>query len=280
MRMMSKKSVGEMTGEMLIGLVMVLSFAAMLHAAPARAAESQEELAKKSLNPVADLISLPLQYNQDYGIGGPTNATKTWLNIQPVVPVGLNTNWNVIIRTIIPLIDAQSPYPGGERHAGFGDINQSFFFSPKEPLSGWIVGVGPVFLYPTGNPDVLSGEKWGIGPTFVLLRQEHGFTTGLLANHISSFAGNKGSPGISATFLQPFFGYTTKTYTTFMVNTESTYDWKNSQWTVPINFMLNQMLKIKNQPISLQLGYRWYAETPTGGPYNGFRFALTFLFPK
>ena len=250
-----------------------------INATSVLAAESQEELAKKSLNPVADLISLPLQFNQDYGIGA-ADATKTYLNVQPVIPVGLNKDWNLIIRTIIPLIDAQSPEPGGESHSGFGDINQSFFFSPKKPLSGWIVGVGPILLYPTGNPDALSSEKWGIGPTFVVLKQEHGFTYGLLANHISSFAGNKGRSDISATFLQPFFGYTTKTYTTFMVNSESTYDWKQSQWTAPINFLLTQMLKIGSQPISLQLGYRTYVDTPSGGPNNGFRFMFTFLFPK
>ncbi len=250
-----------------------------IDAASVQAAESQEELTKKSLNPVADLISLPLQFNQDYGIGA-ADATKSYLNVQPVIPIGLNKDWNLIIRTIIPLIDMESPELGGESHSGFGDINQSFFFSPKEPLSGWIVGVGPIFLYPTGNPDALSGEKWGIGPTFVVLRQEHGFTYGMLANHISSFAGNQGRSEISATFLQPFFGYTTKTYTTFMLNSESTYDWKNSQWTAPLNFMLTQMLKIKSQPISLQLGYRTYVSTPPNGPNNGFRFQLTFLFPK
>ncbi len=266
------------TKKTVIALIAVF-LVALLNAAPLRAEESQEELAKKSLNPVADLISLPLQYNQDYGIGA-ADATKITLNIQPVVPVHITKDWNIIIRTIIPLIDAQSPNPGGESHSGFGDITQSFFFSPKEPVAGWIVGVGPVFLYPTGNPDVLSSEKWGIGPTFVVLKQEHGFTYGMLANHISSFAGNSGRQDVSSTFLQPFFGYTTKTYTTFMLNSESTYDWKTSQWTAPLNFMLTQMLKIKGQPISLQLGYRTYVSTPANGPNNGFRFQLTFLFPE
>ena len=250
-------------------------------ATKARAEESQEELTKKSLNPIADMISLPLQFNQDYSIG-PADATKTWLNVQPVVPVHLNKDWNLIIRTIIPFIDAESPYPGGDSKSGMGDITQSFFFSPQKLVDGWMVGAGPVLYYPTATDDALGAEKWGAGPTFVLLKQEHGFTVGLLANHIWSFAGSSSRQNLSATFLQPFCGYTTKTFTTFMVNTESTYDWKNSQWTVPVNFMLNQMLKIGNQPLSLQLGYRWYAETPDqpGGPDWGLRFAVTFLFPK
>ncbi len=255
--------------------------AAMLHSAPLLAAESQEDLTKKSLNPVADLISLPLQYNQDYGIGtGSTNAMKTYLNIQPVVPVHITKDWNIIIRTILPLIDMESPALGVSEASGIGDITQSFFFAPKALVHGWITGVGPVFYYPTASHESLGTGKWGIGPTFVVLKQEYGFTYGMLANHISSFAGSGGRPEMSSTFLQPFFGYSTKTYTTFMVNTESTYDWKTSQWTVPFNFMLTQMLKIKNQPLSLQLGWRWYAETATGGPGNGIRFTLTFLFPE
>jgi len=114
----------------------------------------------------------------------------------------------------------------------------------------------------------------------VVLKQESGFTYGLLANHISSFAGDSGRQDISATFLQPFLAYTTKTYTTLALNSESTYDGKNSQWTVPIILQVTQILKIGSQPFSLQLGYRYYADAPTGGPDWGLRFTLTFLFPK
>jgi len=259
--------------------VILLFLMAAVSAAPLWAMESNEELAKKTLNPVADLISVPLQYNQDYGIG-PADAMKTYLNVQPVIPVGLNQDWNLIIRTIIPLIDMESAGPGLKDTSGMGDITQSFFFSPKLPVDGWIVGAGPVFLYPTASHDDLGNEKWGTGPTFVVLRQEHGFTYGMLANHIWSFAGNSGRQNVSATFLQPFFSYTTKTYTSFTVNTESTYDWENTQWTVPVNFMVSQILKIGSQPISLQLGYRYYADAPENGPDWGIRVNLVFLFPK
>jgi len=246
----------------------------------AMAAESQEELAKKSLNPVAALISLPLQFNQDYDIGLKDDAKRTWLNIQPVIPVSLNQNWNVIIRTIVPLIDMDSPIPGGDDESGLGDITQSFFLSPKDPIDGWIMGAGPVLYYPSATDETLGSEKWGAGPTVVLLKQESGFTVGLLANHIWSFAGDDEREDLSATFLQPFVGYTTKTLTTLMINTESTYDWEADQWTVPINVMLNQMFKIGPQPLSLQFGYRYYAEKPQYGPDWGIRFTVTFLFPK
>ena len=111
------------------------------------------------------------------------------------------------------------------------------------------------------------------------LRQEHGFTYGILANQIWSYAG-WGSQNVNATFLQPFVSYTTKTYTTFGVNTESTYNWQASQWSVPVNMTVQQLVKIGKQPIALQLGYRYYADSPNGGPDWGLRFAVTFLFPK
>jgi len=245
------------------------------------AAESDEEIVKKSLNPVADMISFPMQFNQDHGIGTTDDARRTWINLQPIIPAELNKDTNCVIRTIIPIIKADSPDPGGETESGMGDILQSFFISPQDPGNGWIMGFGPAFLYPSARNNALGSDKWCAGPTGVLLRQESGFTYGLLFNHLWSFAGNDNRENVSATFLQPFLGYTTKTYTTLMVNTESTYDWKNSQWTVPVNIMLNQMLKIgAGQPISLQLGYRTYTEAPEYGPDWGLRFAMTFLFPR
>ena len=238
----------------------------------------QAELVKKTLNPVASLISVPIQNNWDFGIG-PDDAMKYTANIQPVIPFSLSKDWNLITRTILPVIYQESRFAGDDSHSGLGDVLQSFFLSPKEPVGGWILGGGPALLYPTATDSVLGAGKWGAGPTIVALRQEHGFTYGVLANHIWSYAG-WGDNDVNATFLQPFFSYSTKTYTTFTVNTETTYDWTGHQWTVPVNFMLNQMLKVGKQPISLQLGYRYYAEGPSGGPEWGLRFADTFLFPK
>ena len=80
--------------------------------------------------------------------------------------------------------------------------------------------------------------------------------------------------------LQPFVSYTTKKFTTFGLNTESTYDWSNSQWTVPLNLSVSQLLKIGKQPVQFSLGARYYAEKPANGPDWGLRFAVTFLFPK
>ena len=238
----------------------------------------EAELAKKLQNPVANLISVPIQNNWDFGIGS-ASAMRYTANIQPVIPVSLTEDWNLITRTIVPVIYAESPTAGGRDAWGLGDITQSFFLSPKDPVGGWILGGGPVFLWPTATDSLLGSGKWGAGPTVVALRQEHGFTYGVLANQIWSYAG-WGPQNVNATFLQPFVGYTTKTFTTLTLNTESTYDWTAGQWTVPVNIMLQQLLKIGGQPIAFQLGYRYYAQRPLGGPDWGLRFNVTFLFPK
>lgn len=241
--------------------------------------DSQAELAKKLNNPVANLISVPIQNNWDFGIG-PADAMKYTANIQPVIPVSIAKDWNVIIRTILPVIYAESP-TGGSSTSGLGDTTQSFFISPKAPTKhGWIWGAGPVFLWPTSTDDVLGTGKVGTGPTAVLLKQIDGWTYGVLANHIWSFAGQGDTPDVNSTFLQPFVSYTTKTYTSLTLNTESSYDWDGDQWTVPLNLMVSQLVKIGKMPVQFQVGGRYYAERPAGGPDWGLRFAVVFLFPK
>lgn len=264
--------------EMKKSTVVLLCLVVILIAAPLWAQEDEAELAKKLSNPVANLISLPLQSNWDYGIGG-EDATRYTLNVQPVIPFSISNDWNLITRTIIPIIRAEAPEEGLDDKSGLGDILQSFFFSPKAPTSGgWIWGAGPVLLYPTGQHG-LSARKWGTGPTAVVLKQESGWTYGLLANHIWSFAGG-GDNDVNATFLQPFVSYTTKTRTTLSLNTENTYDWGSEQWTVPLNLGVSQLLKIGRMPLSLQLGYKYYLDKPEGGPDRGIRFTVTFLLPK
>jgi hypothetical protein len=113
-----------------------------------------------------------------------------------------------------------------------------------------------------------------------MLKQENGWTYGALANHLWSVAGQGSTPDVNATFLQPFVSYTTKTFTTFGLNTESTYDWANSQWTVPLNASVSQLLKVGKQPMQFSLGAKYFAEGPSGGPDWGLRFSVTFLFPK
>ena len=252
---------------------------------PAQAEQDQtanaDALAKQLSNPVAALISVPLQLNYDEGHGATGDGERWLLNVQPVIPIDLNEDWNLISRTIVPLID-QRDVVNTESQSGLGDIAQSVFFSPKKPTaSGWIWGAGPVFLLPTATDDLLGGEKWGIGPTAVALKQtETGWTYGALVNHIWSVVGEDDRADISATFLQPFVSKGLGQGRTASANLESTYDWKTKQWNVPLNLQYAQITKFGSQLVSLQAGARAYLDTPPGGPDWGLRFTVTFLFPR
>ncbi len=243
--------------------------------------ESQADIAKKLNNPIADLISVPFQFNYDQDLGPTKKGERTYLNIQSMIPVHLNADWNVISRTILPLIKLENVPPGNDED-GIGDVLQSLFFSPTAQANGWTWGVGPAFSLRTATDDLLGAQKWSAGPTAVALKQEHGFTYGALVNHLWSYAGNGQDTDVDATYLQPFFGYTTTKYTTFMLNTESTYDWQGNDWSVPVNLMVTQVFKIGKQPMSIQLGARYWADTPEdAGPKGwGARLAYTLVFPN
>ena len=243
-------------------------------------ADSSADLAKTLANPIGALISVPFQSNFDFGGGPAGDGYQFKLNLQPIVPFTLNEDWLLISRTILPFVD-QEDMIGTSSQSGLADTLQSFFFSPAKPTeSGWIWGAGPAMLLPTATDDLLGGEKWGAGPTAVVLKQQNGWTYGALANHIWSFAGDGDRADVNATYLQPFVSYTTKKATTFTLNTESTYDWTNDQWTVPVNFMVQQLVKIGDQPVAFTVGARYYADNPDNGPDWGLRFAVVFLFPR
>ncbi len=141
--------------------------------------------------------------------------------------------------------------------------------------------MGPAFLLRTASEPELGGEKWGAGPTAVALVQSGQWTYGALANHIWSVAGDDQREDISSTFLQPFLAYITSTKTTFSLNTESTYDWKHEQWSVPVNLMVNQLFKVGDQPMQIGIGARYWAESPDSGAEGwGVRVVYTLLFPK
>jgi len=262
------------------GLALTTTTALFAQDAAADDKAAAAELAKKLSNPVASLISVPIQNNWDFGYGS-ANAMRYTANIQPVIPFSLNKDWNLITRTILPIVYAESPVVGGSSKFGLGDTVQSLWLSPKAPTSGgWIWGAGTVLLWPTSTDDALGVGKLGAGPTALALKQVNGWTYGMLFNHIWSYAGQGSNPDVNATFLQPFVSFTTKTFTTYGLNTESTYDWPHSQWTVPLNASVSQLVKIGGKPVQFQLGFKYYAEKPDGGPDWGLRFTVTFLFPK
>jgi hypothetical protein len=239
-----------------------------------------EALAKQLNNPIADLISVPFQLNRDQNLGR-ADGDRWTLNVQPVVPFSLSPDSNLISRTILPVI-SQDDIPPGESETGIGDITQSFFFSPTKPTEdGWMWGAGPVFLIPTASDDTLGTEKWGIGPTAVALKQEGPLTYGALLNHVWSFAGDDDRSHVNNTFLQPFVAYTTSSAFTYSLNAESTYDWNEDDFALPVNAVVSRVVKIGGEHVSIGGGFRYWLDETTDGPEGvGFRFFITLLLPK
>jgi len=243
-------------------------------------AQDADELAKQLSNPIASLTSVPMQLNYDEGFSG--GGSKYTLNIQPVIPVSISDDWNMISRTILPAISQEDVAPGDGSQSGIGDVLQSLFFSPKAlTASGWTWGVGPALLLRTATDDLLGTDKWSAGPTVVALKQtKSGWTYGFLTNHLWSFAGDDSRTDVSSTFLQPFVARGLGKGRTLSVNFESSYDWEGEQWTTPFNVGYSQVSKIGSQLVSYQGGVRYYFEAPDGGPEWGLRFAFTLLYPK
>ena len=242
-----------------------------------------EKLAQQLSNPVADLVSIPFQFNWEEGVGV-DHDVRFILNVQPVVPFSISKDWNVIGRMIVPVISQPPLVPGGETTFGTGDIVASAFFSPKESKLVW--GVGPVFGLPaTSDPNLGSG-KWSVGPTAVVLKQSGPWTYGALANQLWSFAdtGNVDREPVSQMFLQPFVAYGTKNAVTYTLQSETTANWRadsDQRWTIPINVLVSKVTKLGPFPFSIGAGAGYFLESPdASGARWKLRAVFTLILPR
>ena len=269
----------------LAALVVVALAAGTAQAQEASSAgTSAAELAQELSNPIADLVSSPFQFNWDQPVGIDDDVRYT-LNIQPVIPLTLSEDWNLVVRWIMPYVSQPRLAEGVGPSSGFSDIVGSFFLSPSK-AGGVIWGVGPVFLLPTTSDPLLGTGKWGAGPTIVLLKQSGGLTFGGLANHIWSFAGSDTAGGVersdvNKSFVQPFLSYTTPAAWTFTANVEAAADWEaDDTWTIPLHLIVSKVVKFGPFPMSIGGGPGFYLAAPDGGPDWRFRVQATVILPK
>lgn len=241
---------------------------------------TSQELAKKLANPIASLISIPLQNNMDIGIGKYQGSRNT-LNIQPVIPLSLNENVNLITRWIQPVISQYNISGEGNSEIGLGDAVVSAFFSPATPKNGLTWGAGPVFLLPVGTDHLLSTKKLGIGPTAVALYQSNGITAGGLVNQIWSIAGDETRKEVNQLFIQPFFTYNWKSGAGIGTNFEITQNWNGNTTSAWLNPFINAITSLGKQKVQFLIGPRINLAAPNGQKADfGVRTQLVFLFPK
>jgi hypothetical protein len=244
------------------------------------AQQDAAELAKKLANPVSSLVSVPFQNNTDYGIGE-MEGTRNTMNIQPVVPLSLNKKVNLIVRVIMPVITQYNITNPKEKQSGLGDFLLSGFFGPSESKNGVTWAAGPALSLPVGTNEYLTSDKFGIGPTAVVLKQVQGFTYGALVNQIWSVAGEEDRPAVNQMFLQPFFAHNWKTGAGIGVNFEYTQNWQAGTSSVFLNPVINGVTSIAKQKIQLVAGPRIHIIAPSEARSAwGWRVALVFLFPK
>ena len=255
--------------------------AASTSAAPDTGASAASSLEKAVQNPVASLISVPIQNNTNFSVG-PYDRNQDVLNIQPVIPANLSQNWMLISRIIQPIV--WQPYAsqptGGEY--GLGDMNPTFFLSPRKP--GKVIwGVGPAFVIPTATNEILGQGKFSIGPSVVALTQPGHWTIGALANNVWSVAGDGGRPDVNQFLMQVFVTYNIKKGWYVTSSPILTANWKASDgniWTVPVGGGVGRVTKIGFQPVNITAQFYGNAVHPAGASSWGMRLQIAFLFPK
>lgn len=270
----------------LFAVVMTAMLASVLAASPLRAAEeaasseSAEDLAKKAQNPVADLISVPFQSNFNFNTG-PSERMVYVLNVQPVIPIRLTDDWNLITRVITPIIDQPSVAPGIDNASGLGDINPSLFLSPAK-AEHLIWGVGPTFTFPTASNRLLGSGKWSMGPTGVALLSQGPWVVGALANNQWSYAG-WGKKSVNQFLVQPFLNYNFSKGWYLSSAPIITADWTADQkWTVPVGGGVGKLWRVGKVglPINTQIQAFYNAERPDFASDWSLRVQVQFLFPK
>jgi hypothetical protein len=277
--MPAKKAIG--LAALILNIVVSFSLPLIGNLAQSASTQDDTELAKKTQNPVADLISVPFQSNWNFGAGS-RDKTLYVMNIQPVIPLNLNENWNLITRIITPIINQPALFPGTDSATGLGDINPSFFLSPTKP--GEVIwGVGPTFTLPTASDRQLGSGKWSIGPTAVALSIQGPWVFGALINNQWS-VGGWGEVKFNQMLLQPFVNYNLPGGWYLSSVPVLTANWAAKKsgdvWTVPLGGGVGRLLRIGTLPINTQLQAFGNVAKPEFGPDWQLRFQVQFLFPK
>jgi len=243
--------------------------------------ESETELAKKTQNPVANLISIPLQNRMMFGIG-PNHRTQNLLNVQPVIPINLNSEWNLITRTIMPIIKQPNLATSDDNTWGIGATSFTAFLAPANP-GPLIWGVGPAIQIPTTTDNQLGSRDWGAGPSVVALTMQGPWVFGAVANQVWSIGDNKNSPNTSAFFTNAFINYNLSDGWYLTSSPIITANWEatsGNKWTVPVGGGFGKVQRIGGLPFNLSVQAYENVVRPDPGADWEFRLQIALLLPK
>jgi hypothetical protein len=265
----------------LVSSIATLTFALAL-TRPALGAMSSEELAKLAQNPIANLISVPFQNNTNFNYG-PEDGTQNILNIQPVIPITLSKEWNLITRTILPVIWQPQLGPDQDSSFGLGDTQFSAFLSPSN-ANGWIWGVGAIAQLPTHTDQTLGNNNWGLGPTAVALHLGKGdpWVYGMLVNNLWSIDSSS-SGSYNNGLIQPFLNYNFEGGTYLTSAPIITVDWtadSGNRWTVPLGGGIGHIFHLGRLPVNTQISGYYNVVTPDDGADWQLRAQVQLMFPK
>ena len=246
--------------------------------ATAQSGGDTQALAKAAQNPVANLISVPFQNNTDFN-AGPKEKTRNVLNIQPVLPFEVNENWNIITRTIIPVISQPEILPGQDRETGIGDTSFTAFLSPAN-TGGLVWGAGPALVLPTSTDDRLGADEWAVGPSVVLLTMPGNWVVGTLVSNVWDIDGDT---EINQLTWQYFINYNFNDGWYLTSSPIMTANWEaesGEEWTVPVGGGIGRIFRVGKQALNAQFQYFYNLEQPEGTGDWSIRAQLQFMFPK
>ena len=259
--------------------------AAIAAAAPAHAELSATELAKLAQNPVGNLISVPFQNNTNLNFG-PEKGTQNILNIQPVIPVEIDKDWNILTRTILPVIWMPALSSDIPSKSGIGDIEFSALLSPAQP-GKWIWGAGPIFQLPTNSSAELGNKNWGMGPEFVILHLDHEspWVFGVNVNNLWSLTSNKQGGSYNNGLIQPFVNYNIPDEDGLYLTSGPiwTVNWNapnSQQWTIPLGGGIGKIFHLGKLPVNTQISAYYNVVRPDFQANWQIRAQAQFMFPK
>jgi hypothetical protein len=237
---------------------------------------SDQDLAKSAHNPFEDSVKIPIQSTTGFGLGRHHNAGDS-LNLEPLIPISLNPQWALIVQPNLTASYMPSPH---ERY-GLNDLQTSFYLTSAK-ASTWILGVGPIFQFPTASSPALGTGRWSTGPTAGLVYSKGPWFNGVLAYHLMSFAGNHDRGSVNLTSIEPDISYNFESGWYVQCEPQITYDWTAAganAWLIPIGADVGKAFKLGSQNLSLQAGAYDLVKRSDGAPQWIFRVSMTFLFP-